>query len=366
MRRVLLLVLLSCPVLAQDYSAGLLWNGFGYEWQEHPHRLSILSSRYVVDDVDRWTGNVEGRHEFEVRIGAFPEDSADYWSACLAARSTAVQFGRCRVGPIVLSTPIDRPVEAKVAAALEARDLGLASIPPGHRAEVLLAGFTVRAATVDGHDSGWHFQGLGIGVGTASIGSDARVRFSASASVHPANSPDPINGFDYAGDWNPRRGNCKYQVWIDCAVLVAPPSAMVGREVVVSNRSKEPTTAESFSRDVVAQGTSTFPQNGALLGMTGFRFAIDGPNTRMDGRYIRRLEAMTRGFSYDPDTRKARFRVVHAFSNEGTIAYKWTLESESRHRLIEVRDRDLETRWERTRGNLDSGSKEEAEVLFGS
>ena len=367
MRRLLLLsILAAAPALAQDGSAGMLWNGFGYEWQEHPHRLSILSTRFVTDDVDRWTGNLEGHHEFEVQIGNFPPDSADYWSACQVARSAVARFSTHRVGPIVLTSRIGRPAEGKVEVVLEPAALGLAGPPGNLRAEVVLAGFTVRRGVVHGQDSGWHFQGLGLGVGRATFDSDGRLRFEANAFVHPANSPDPFNGFDYLGDWNPDWGDCKYQIWIDCAILVAPRSAMVGREVVVSNRSSAPTTAETFSDDVVVTGASKFPDNHALLGMTGFRFEIDGPNTQQDGRYIRALQAYADRFSYDPDTRKARFRVAHSFSNEGTIAYKWTLESESRHRLIEIRDRDFESRWKSVRGNLDNGTTEETEILFGS
>ena len=27
------------------HADGLIWNGFEYEWKNHPHRLSILGSR---------------------------------------------------------------------------------------------------------------------------------------------------------------------------------------------------------------------------------------------------------------------------------------------------------------------------------
>lgn len=348
-----------------DWSAGLLWNGFSYDWRDHPHRLSLLTSRTSVDRVDRYTGHLTGRHEFEVRIGSFPADAADYVGHTEAVRSTTVDFAHVRVGPIELAAPINDPAEQTIACRFDPADLGLpAGTVRTRRVAALLGGFRIHRVVVDGHDSGWHFQGLGVSVGGARYEADGRIAFDATAFVHAADSPDAINGFDYSGDWREAWGPTRYRVWIDVVLVAGSRRDLAVRSVTRRHEVDDLTTSATRSSRVRLAGAARFPDRRAFLGTSGFRVEIDA-DTRREGRYIRSLEVSADRFVYHPSTGLGAFTVTHGFSNRSAIPFRWRMTSSSTHHLIEVRDRDLEREAGRVEGRIDTGSIETQEVLFG-
>ncbi|MBI4616393.1 MAG: hypothetical protein HY720_22470 [Planctomycetes bacterium] len=345
----------------EAYDAGLLWNGLSYEWEGHPHRLSVLGSRYEVGSVDPWTGALEGSHEFSVRIGSFPPDRASYESRYEAVRSRAVEFGQIRVGPIELEGRIGAELRREVEFETTLAAMGIRRSPRRPRAVALLAGLSVRST---GWESGWHFQGLGVGVSRARIHEDGSVTLAARAFVRPADSPDFVNGFDYLGDW-PAGEPVGYRVWLDVTVVVGEAEDFVATAIRIRNGPTRLATRTRILRDVRLTGRSTWDGNRAFLGTASFELALDA-DTRRDGRYIRRLEVAARDFVYDPATRRARFAVAHGFSNQGLISYPWRLISESVHVLVEVRDPALQRGEGRIRGKVEGGAGERVEVRSGS
>lgn len=394
----LTLVAAARPTSAEEYRRGdrfdstLLWNGFRYKWEEHPHRLSWLESRFSVDSVDRRTGDLIGRHAFGVKIGSFPQDEARYTARYHAVRSTRVAFGRMTVGPVRLTTTIDRAAEVEVAVSADLASTGArGDFGEDPEIHVLLGGFEIESTT---HGSGWHFRGLGIAAKHARY--DARTRrveFDLWARVHPSNSPDPANGVDafggakgaleaaryffagghrYLGDW-PANEPCEYSLAVDVVIVVGERGRLPSAARSVSTASPGRTLAARETREITIELPAAAREaTSAFLGTTGFLVRLDDSWTARKGRYIRELGIEADRFRLDPaDRSRASFRVRHTFSNANEMpgnfgAYRFRMTGWSRHVVLALDDPTAASAEGTVAGRLGSGGEALREILFGA
>lgn len=361
----LALVPVVCEAQTADrFSSGLVWNGFHYEWDHHPHRLSKLRTSYTVDSTDFWTGHLIGQHGFSVKIGNFPSDEAEYFSHFNAARSTRVRFAAVRVGPIDLESLLAYSDEKTVTVTrhLES-DLGIHDrFGSETTVRVLLAGFEIESAN---YDSGWHFQGLGVGVHSGTYdAATGDVRFKAWAFADPTDSPDTINGFD-GSEWQDSY-ECRYQVYIQAVVVIGSNDDLkVTTRQTVHQTSNRTTEFEDQTIETVELQERPDPDWDAFLGTTSFRIELSDEQT-LEGRYIRAMGIYAHDFEYEQKNGLARYKVVHHFSNRSATPYKWQMTSRSEHAVMEIRDAHFETKAGRISGRVATDGTDVNEVLFGN
>ncbi|MBI4611972.1 MAG: hypothetical protein HY720_00010 [Planctomycetes bacterium] len=349
-------LVLSSAASADLYDAEIFWTGFGYSWQDNPHRLSELKTRYVATDLDRYTGYLTARHLFLADVGTV-SDTADYFSCYQAARSTEVSFGRARIGPMGLRCGIDEVADNRSTYRRALDEIEVLSSHVESMGDVtcraFLGGFYLDAS----RDQGWHFRRFGLGIDAVSFDeANDRVQFDVWATVAPSNSPDPLTRYD---------GDCLYELYVD-VIFVIGPSARV--DVTYEERTQ--TSSETTSASLAATVSESLDSRAnpeewrGFLAMTGFSIDL-ASDTEHAGRYLREMSAWTHDLDYDPSSGRASYEVVHEFSNEGTWDYSWTMTSYTRTAIVEIRDANAEVEPGRVSGSAGCAVGEETEVLFG-
>lgn len=315
----------------KSYSDGLIWTGFEYTWAHHPHRLSLLGSR--LRERSFGAKSLTARHDFEVKIGAFPADSVDYIAEFQTLRSRNLFIGYGSHDGIELRAKLDNEARSTLELAVPLSQLETSyGGPAWTRCEkvcVLLSGFRIKATNFG---PGWHFGGFGIELGKARH-REGRVHFTLDSRAFPKRSPDPFTAPGGLGKWD-RRKVCNYELCVDYVVLAGDANYLncVHRTVSASAKGRKEWLHDKAT---TIQGKPGYPK--ALPGLRGFDFSLNSARTRKDGRYIRNLGARISQFHYNPKTGAATLEPRLSFSNDGGAAYKWDVKAKLLPTLVQVR-----------------------------
>jgi hypothetical protein len=321
-------------------SYAFIWNGFTYAWDAQPHRLSVFGSRF--GPVHLRGSAIEAEHEFALKIGAFPADEARFEVPFMAVRTGDVFIGMGTTPVVRLSSKIEtssnRTNTIRVGVKeLRAHFTDMASVNKTDmsRVKVLLNGFHLEAKSAH---VGWHFGGLALSVYGAKWKSNDEIQFSLYTYVRPAFSPEPAHhGYD---DWTPAE-DCIYDVVVDYAIVAGAPEnvAFVDR----TEELNEDNVVEASLRTPRTVGIriteERFQYHEAFLGMYGFEFYVSSASknrTPDTGRYIRRLAAHVREFSWQEAKQLGSFERALEFSNDAALPVTWSLKAQHHSALIGV------------------------------
>ncbi len=351
-------------------SDGLLWQGFDYRWDKHPHRLSYLGSWFDYE----FSRRLQAEHSFEAKIGAFPGDRADYGVGygLFRARDVFVGFGQ-RAG-IRLAAPLGRlfGVGDPITIRLPWADLQSTWTGPRagfERAAVVLNGFHLAVDPdmdrVDGDPwtSGWHLGHLGFWIPQDSVQLEGgELSFRLERRFGPALSPDPFTEPHPRGPgrW-PESATCVYRLTLHYAVIAGAAADFAFEPQELPLSATQPTTSHRASEQTLWSGPSGF--SGAMPAISGFDVALQDArdpdrDTVRDARYIRELRVALGPARFDPATGSLRARTMFAFSNDGDLpgtAKDWRLSGSVKTVGLFFRDGTLPS-WKRRRGFVENGS----------
>ncbi len=343
--------LASHPLVQEKHHAdGLIWNGFEYEWKGHPHRLSILGSRHRNKQFGEHA--LDAEHRFEVKIGSYPGDTAEYDTKYRHFRTKKFFVGYGTRSGIVVQGLVNHAAEAttRVQIAIDELETSYDGLEWSNFEEVkvLLNGFLVEASRDYDYDSGWHFGGLGIKITNPKVESGL-LSFDLWTHVRPSKSPDPMTGQVF-GKWK-NNDPCKYEFTVDFVVLCGAsrhlhftnktfettPENEVDYTYTLKPENVGDTVDEVFTRARTVQGKRGYPN--AIPGLFGFYFHVTdgGWSNEKDGRYIRSLGARVRTFSYDAASGTAEIGPLLRFSSRGTVNYNWNLTARLDTTLVQLR-----------------------------
>jgi hypothetical protein len=321
-------------------SEAFIWNGFTYAWDAQPHRLSILGSRF--GPVHLRGSAIEAEHEFALRIGALPPDEAEFQVPFMAVRTGDVFIGMGTTPVVRLRSKIETSSNRINMIRVGVKELrahfgDMASVNKTDmsRVKVLLNGFHLEAKSAH---VGWHFGGLAISVYGAEWRSEDEIEFSLYTYVRPAFSPEPVHtGYD---DWT-RAEDCTYDVVVDYAIVAGAPEnvAFVDRTEELNADNAVEASLRTPQTVGIRISEERFQYREAFLGMYGFEFYVSSASknrTPDTGRYIRRLAAHVREFSWEAAKQHGSFERALEFSNDAAFPVKWSLEAQHHSALIGV------------------------------
>jgi hypothetical protein len=313
--------------LEEEFSYGLLWNGFYYEWNGHPHRLSILGSRF--SDINFGNNNLSANHTYSLKIGSFPKDTGDYNIPYRTFRSKRFFVGYGASNAIPLSCKINSVSRISTSHSIKLSDLvsssHIKSIKSGDSVLVALNGFKITNKDAFNFTAGWHFGGLGIGIENTKVVKD-KIKFDITAFVNPSESADVLTQADSLfGGWD-SDNPCQYNLLVDYVVFVGSADRM---NIV------ERTYHSSEESTIFHENTFTFPApvevnplrlvNGiggnkypkAIPAITGFEVDISTAKkiVKKHGRYIRSFGINVQNFTYDSDSGISEIGLQVRFAN---------------------------------------------------
>jgi len=312
------------------------WHGFLYEWNTTTHRLSNLGTRFGEIKELSTSTNLKANHEFTLKIGNFPPDSADYNIYYSGINANAFFIGWGATKELGISTNINHGGEAKITIRKNVSELhSYSSYKQLNRnnhstVKVLLNGFHIKSGN---NDEGWHFGGLGMSVYNAKWIDDGTIEFTVWIYARPSNSPDPLTRYS---------GNCVYEFIIDYLVLIGNPYQLKSIDKTLEGSTARDTSI-NFLWDGKIQGTKGFTYG--FAGLYGFEFHLSNPTEGIvlsgeTGRYIARLGNYLYGVAYDQSTGLCTFKAIQEFANYGgalpEITYPWSLKSKMHCCLVQA------------------------------
>ena len=345
----LLILSIATPVLAET-TQHPIWGGFEYKWTKHPHRFSLVASRFE-----------EGKHLMGVKIGACPPDTASYkvpYQMLSPTNGLVIKRGTIR-----LET---RGSINKWQSATETEN-NLLSTDQNANAVVILNGFRVRSRQVDlsktgrscnlkgkaavwaltmatgckkkacsEWDSGWHFSGIDIGV-SAIRGKDQSFGVKATVGIKPADSPDEVNGGDcrcHGVNW-PTSIATAHKIEIDYMILTNSAGQLTAKGFVMADNIQR-TTHWKLQKKLSVSGQPGF--NSATAGLTRFAMDIGGGRYPEPGRYVREMGFRILGFDYKKKTGQAEIVTKAFFSNVSELPHWWVGKARVEGMLIQFKN----------------------------
>lgn len=317
-------------------AAAVVWNGFHFQWEKYPHRLSILGSRFhAVTDDEQGLRSFE--HELKIKIGNWPPERALYKVPYYTLKNSSLFLAK---GYTELETRSMIECGGTTTETVRIPVADLLNINPEvkdvEQVTILLNGFHIESIN---NQSGWHFGGLGIELSDAHI-HDGMLTFTASAFARPARSPELLTHGNR--QWN-YRSECQYRFHIDFLVIGGDKSVFSSSGVDLEQQ--DVTERKTFSHNLKTsiQGVANAYEQ-ALTGISGFHFKLEAHDKAMfkkrTGRYIREMGFLSKGLHYDAKTGRAKADVSLMFSNEPErfryLANKLKMESAMKLHLIQL------------------------------
>lgn len=321
-------------------TAAVVWNGFHFQWEKYPHRLSILGSRFhAVTDEEQALRSFE--HELKIKIGNWPPERALYTVPYYTLQNNRLFLAK---GYTELETSSMIECGATTTSVIKIPVADLLNINPEvqdvENVTILLNGFHIESIN---NQSGWHFGGLGIELSEAQI-VDGVLSFKAEAFARPARSPELLTHGNR--QWN-YRSECQYKFHIDFLVIGGDKSVFHCASTDLEQQ--DITERKTFSHNIKTSipGVANAYQQ-ALTGISGFRFKLEAHDKAMfkkrTGRYIREMGFLSRGLQYDAQTGRGKADVSLTFSNEPErfryLANKLKMESAMKLHLIQLNGAD--------------------------
>lgn len=351
-------------------STGLIWQGFDYRWLKHPHRLSYLGTWF---DYEPRGNELSGDHRFEVKIGAWPGDRADYRVGYGNFESSSVFVGYGAQAKIRLAARLGEVGGVNDPVSVTVRLADLQSTWTGarsgfDRAAVVLNGFhlAVEKGLKDEHGeawtSGWHLGRLGFWIPPDSVQIRGdRVTFEVERRFGPSHSPDPFThaGPGGLGQW-PEAAVCAYHLTLHYAVVAGPSADFDFEADELELSARRGTTSYTHFEETLWKGPPGFA--GAMPALTGFEVSLRDARRngdRRDARYIRELRMGLGPARWEAERGTLRARTHFEFSNDADTpgtAKDWSLKGSVKTMGLFFRSGSLPG-WRRLQGSVENSGQ---------
>lgn len=269
-----------------------IWQGFNIRWENYPHRLSVLGSRF--NNIVYKEKNFSAYHDLHVKIGNFPGDAMHYLIPYSSVETENIFIGQGRTALIKTKSKRNREANKKQGIEFNLADLDSAFSKEKINAEdydeacILLNGFHIQA---ENNVSGWHFGGLGISLDNLVWETKTRLSFDAHLHIRPAAAPEPFEhgNKDAKGKKWTAADPCIYGFEIDYTIILGNKKNMAVYEQRVKHsveRKYQTHCDENIEFKYDKEGYKN-----AFLGIKGFMICLhsQNPKAKRTGRYFREL-----------------------------------------------------------------------------
>lgn len=298
-----------------------IWQGFDHSWQREPHRLTRIGSWIEQGDASDG-GHLACRFSSTMQIGRFPPDSCHTHAMVHRAGSASSQRIDGSVSA-VLHGQLGERVEVDGEAVRHV-------FPEGDlTATVVMRGFELTSSFSHG------FQTRGFGFRLSDIqqhaGTVAAISFVPGFMVFPDRSPDPTTNphhvlwrvLPFPPALEPRSpDDFEYEMKLHYSIIYdqARMAKFTSHDLAEGPVRSRYVGLSAGRRAVhhTLQGEPGGAYRSASVGIRGFRWELlDWPRTRLDGRYLRKLQCMLDGLDYDPESGRMTVSTKMAFNNFG-------------------------------------------------
>jgi hypothetical protein len=299
-----------------------IWQGFDHYWQREPHRLKHIGSWIEMNraaNADR----VACAYHSEMQIGRFPPDACHTHTMIHRAGSATTQHFDGEVSAVLRGRLGERvEVDGEVV---------FCRLPEGDlTATVVMRGFRLESSFPHG------FQTRGFGFCLSSIqqltdGGASQIAFAPRYFIYPDRSPDPATNPDHIF-WRilpfpqalgPRTPDeFKYTMTLFYSIVLdREEQARFTLHDINYGSLKSRYVGPGAGRRSVHHTLDGEPGEAycsASVGIRGFKWELlHWPRTKLDGRYLRKVECMLDGLDYDPVSGRMTVSTKMEFNNFG-------------------------------------------------
>jgi hypothetical protein len=295
-----------------------VWQGFDHYWALDPHRLNVFGSHIHAGEDAAGEHNVV--YHSRMSIGRFPPDECHTSTIVheVGTPTTGMFDGAVTVEAAGM---LGRPAEI-------AGERVCCTLPrPDLTAEVTLRGFDIETVNFR---HGFHIRGFGFSIDDVEHNDEGIVSFTPRFFISPAQSPDPATdpnrliwmALPWPAAVEPRRpDDYVYRLTLYYRILYDEPGKMVARpqQIIKVARSHDyPVRMLPARPPAEASGIGGGEYDTATIALTGFRWELrNWPNTRFQGRYLRKLKFTVENLLYDPETGEMTYQPKMVFTNYG-------------------------------------------------
>lgn len=299
-----------------------IWQGFDHYWQREPHRLNRMGSWIEMDRADN-AGRVACTYHSEMQIGRFPPDICHTHTMIHRAGSASTRSIDGEVSAVLrgrLGERVEVDGEA-VSYGLPEKDL---------TATVVMRGFKLECGFPHG------FQTRGFGFHLSSIqqltdGDAGLITFTPSYFIYPDRSPDPTTDpnhiiwrvVPFPQALGPRTPDeFEYTMTLLYTIILdrAEQARFTLHDINYAPLKSRYVGPGAGRRSVqhTLDGAPGGAYHSASVGIRGFKWELlHWPRTRLDGRYLRKVECMLDGLDYDPVSGRMTVSTKLEFNNFG-------------------------------------------------
>lgn len=279
-----------------------LLDGFGFRWQQRPHRVNKIGARVEGE---------EGRLTLEGGSWASGEeatDQADYQLDYSTLVSDPLKTYEGTSPVLTLKGTRTKAAQAQFKVFLDLETIGLSGCT---KFAVLLRGFDFDTDVT--HKDGYTVRGIGVRLHNVVVSEDS-ISFVAWMRLEAGAVPDRDQDLENYGS----SGRVHYAVvgLTEGAVKDQTHGYVLSYPAGISPTQ---THASASEQTVTIQGQPGYSLG--AVGWTGFDFRLNPDADDFPGRYMREIQVRNYGFQYDAGSGQMKFQFDGYFSNSGPISW---------------------------------------------
>jgi hypothetical protein len=299
-----------------------IWQGFDHYWQREPHRLNRIGSWIEMDRAAK-ADRVACTYYSEMQIGRFPPDVCHTHAMIHRAGSASTRHIDGEVS-VVLRGRLGERVEVD-------GEVASHGLPEGDlTATVVMRGFRLES----GFPHGFQTRGFGFRLSNIQQHTDGDVgliTFAPRYFIYPDRSPDPTTNPNHIfwrilpfpqalGPHTPDEFEYTMTLLYSIVLDRVEQARFTLHDInygPLKSRYVGPGAGRKSVHHTLDGGPGEVYRS-ASVGIRGFKWELlHWPRTRLDGRYLRKVECMLDGLDYDPMNGKVTVNAKMEFNNFG-------------------------------------------------